>query len=314
MLLPEIKTGDDYRSLYRKFKTWLPAMQVICDRHGYDKSQLEFAPPGTHVVFRLNPDLYIKLFAPLWPDDYTAEVTVLRKLSGYKDLKIPHLVNEGKIEGWPYLIIKRIKGVPLVDVWNFMSFRDKEFVAAWCGEFLAKLHRIDIDGLEAINVKWSDFVDAQIKACINELKKVNIESHWISSVEDFFGGLPCLYEPDFQPILLDADITDEHVMVNKYNGKWEVTGIIDFGDAMLGYPLYDFAAPGCCITNSSPLLRRAMLMAYGYNPDELNEAFEDRLMAYTLIHKFINIPEILEILDPRKPGDFCQLKRELWSL
>ena len=42
VLLPgqrhDIKSVDDYRPIYRKADTWLPAMRVICQRHGVDKT------------------------------------------------------------------------------------------------------------------------------------------------------------------------------------------------------------------------------------------------------------------------------------
>ncbi len=313
LLLPNIETGEDYRRVYRHVKTWLPAMRLICERHGLDAAQLEFAPPGTHVVFRVGPDWHIKLFAPLWPDDFLAELTVLQKLSGRVDLPIPHLVANGEIEDWPYLILTTVEGVPLCEAWHLLSRADREHIAVCCGEFMASLHSVPTEGLEPIGRDWPVFVENQIRHCIDLIHRMDLSPAWTKSVLEFLDDLPPLYEPGFQPVLLSADITDEHLLVRECGGRWQLTGFIDFGDAMLGHPHYDFVAPGCSVTRGSPALLRAMLLAYGYTEDQLNATLTDQLMAYTLIHRFVTIPDLLELFDSERPGSFEELKRRLWS-
>ena len=132
-------------------------------------------------------------------------------------------------------------------------------------------------------------------------------------MRDFFAGLPSLFEPGFEPVLLSADITDEHILVGQHKGHWEVTGYIDFGDAMLGHPHYEFAAPGCCITRSSLRLQRAMLLAYGYAEEQLGADLARRLMAYTLIHKFINVPELLKLLGLPGAARLEDIQEGLWA-
>jgi hygromycin-B 7''-O-kinase len=139
-----------------------------------------------------------------------------------------------------------------------------------------------------------------------------LNKRWTREVRDFFAGLPPLFEPGFEPVLLSADVTDEHILVGQREGRWEVTGYIDFGDAMLGHPHYEFAAPGCSIARGSPPLQRAMLRAYGYSDTELNGELVMRLMAYTLLHRFINVPELLKLFDHRSMT-FEGLCRLLWA-
>jgi hygromycin-B 7''-O-kinase len=312
-LLPDINTEEDYRAIYRDVNAWLPAMRAICQRHGLDETQLEFAPPGTHVVFKVKPELYIKLFAPPWRGDFIPERLVLRKLSEQPHLPVPRIVVEGNIEDWPYIIITAVEGIPLYQVWQAISMSDKQRIAAQCGEFVSALHSIQTEGLEAIAIDWPAFVENQIKECSDQLSSANLDSGWIQSVTEFLDDLPPLFEPDFHPVLLSADVTDEHILVSKCKSGWKMTGFIDFGDSMLGHPHYDFAAPGCCITRSSPDLQRAMLLAYGYSLDQLDRVLSEKLMAYTLIHRFINIPDLLGLFDSKQPRDLEELRRELWA-
>ena len=72
-----IESIDDYRPLYHLGEVWLPAMQAICQRHGYDADSLRRAELGSAVVFFVESDKLIKLYGPLWPEDHKAERAVL---------------------------------------------------------------------------------------------------------------------------------------------------------------------------------------------------------------------------------------------
>jgi hygromycin-B 7''-O-kinase len=313
LLLPQVKTLDGYRPIYRDASVWLPAMRAICQRHGLDATLLEFAPPGSHVVFQCGPELYVKLFAPLWRSDYLPEKLVLGKLSGQADWPLPRLVAEGEIEGWPYLIVTAVEGVPLNEVWDLLEGAEREQIAARCGAFMAWLHSTPTAGLEAIATEWPTFVERQIESRVKQLEQSDLDEGLVRSTVEFLDDLPPLYEPDFQPVLLSADVTDEHVLVSQCGGRWELTGYIDFGDAMVGHPYYEFVAPGCCITHSSPRLRRAMLLGYGFSEDQLDERLSERLMAYTLTHRFIDVSYLLTLFDSQQIARLDDLTRALWS-
>jgi hygromycin-B 7''-O-kinase len=312
LLLPKIDTLEGYRRIYRDADIWLPTMRAICQRHGLDADRLEFAPPGTHVVFRVE-GLYLKLFSPLWGEDFIPERLVLRRLFGRPDLPVPQLVAEGAIEDWPYIIVTAVEGAPLYEVWGSMDTSNREHIAACCGELMASLHSTPTEGLEAIAVDWPAFVERQIQDCIDHLTHADIGERWKRSVLEFLDDLPPLFEPGFRPILLSADATDEHLLVSERDGRWELTGFIDFGDAMLGHPYYDFVAPGVCITRGLPELQRTMLLAYGYAEDQLDATLARQLMAYTLIHRFLNMTDLLDLFGPQRPTDFDALRKALWS-
>jgi hygromycin-B 7''-O-kinase len=314
LLLPRVETLDGYRKIYRDASVWLPAMQVICERHGLDAAQLEFAPPGSHVVFGIRPDRYVKLFTPLWRSDYLPERLVLGKLSGQADWRVPQLVAEGEIEGWPYLIVTAVEGAPLNEVWGSMGAPDREHIAARCGEFMAWLHTTPIEGLEAIAVDWPAFAERQVLECANELERSELDERLVRSMLEFLDRLPSLLEPGPQPVLLSADVTDEHILVVERGGRWELSGYIDFGDAMLGHSYYDFVAPGCSITHGSSRLRQAMLLGYGFAEGQLDQRLSERLMAYTLIHRFIDIPYLLTLFGSQQITGLHDLQKALWSL
>ena len=311
-LLPPVETEEEYRPVCRRPDVWLPAMRVICQRHGLDAARLELAPPGTHVVFGVG-ERYIKLFAPPWREDALPERLSLAKLSGRPDLPVPQLVAEGEIEGWPYVVLTTVAGVPLSQVWDEIEPPGLVRIAARCGELMGALHATPVDGLEPLAVDWPAFIEEQTRDCAAYYARSGLSERWKRSITAFLDDLPPLFEPGFRPVLLNADITDEHILVRRRGGQWQVTGLIDFGDARLGHPCYDFVAVGCSVTWGSPDALRAMLLAYGYPETRLDATLSRRLMAYTLLHDFIRIPDLLDWFDFERPASFRELARALWS-
>jgi hygromycin-B 7''-O-kinase len=313
MLLPTIPDVKAYRRVYRDEEAWLPAMRAICLEQGLDPAALIFAPPGTHVVFRAVGELYIKLFAPLWGSDHVAERAVLAALCDVPGQAVPKLVGEGEIEGWPYIVITAVPGVPVCEVWETFSTEQRLSVTHQCGAFIAWLHATPLTGLDAIAVDWPTFVAQQSAACIEHVVSAGLGRGWVASVRAMLDRVASSPEIVAPRVLLSADVTDEHVMVEQRNGEWCFAGYIDFGDAMLGHPLYEFAAPTCSLVRGAPALARALLRGYGYPDAALGPDLAERLTAYTLLHRYITLTDLLRLC-PGPPRTLAGLQRGLWPL
>ena len=71
-------------------------------------------------------------------------------------------------------------------------------------------------------------------------------------------------EPPFPHVFLHADLTADHILLTRRDdGSWFVSGIIDFGDARIGHPFYDFIAVIADYTLGEPELSHQLLEAYG---------------------------------------------------
>lgn len=313
MLLPPIPDLAAYRRVYRDEATWLPAMRTICAQQGLDAAQLAFAPPGSHVVFCVGDELYIKLFASFWRSDYVSERAVLGALEDNTSLPVPRLVGEGEIEGWPYVIITAVPGTPLCEVWDRLSESERVQVCCQCGEFMAALHAVPTEGLAAIAVDWNAFLQARAAACMEQAADSGLGQEWAAAVGALLKQVLPSLETHFRPVLLSADVTDEHVLVEQRAGGWALTGYIDFGDAMVGHPLYEFAAPACSITRGVPDLTRALMLGYGFSESELVLELAEQLMAYTLLHRFITLPDLLALFESDVPSSLRGLQRRLWT-
>lgn len=70
---------------------------------------------------------------------------------------------------------------------------------------------------------------------------------------------------------------------------WHISGLIDFGDAMLGLPEYDLLGPGAFLIQGDKQLLREFLTAYGYLPHEMTDILSRQLMALMLLHQYSNL-------------------------
>lgn len=311
-MLPTVPNLTAYRRIYRQASAWMPAMRNICQRHGLDPSTLRQAPPGSHILFWVEDDWLIKLFTPLFPADAPTECLVLQVLAEQSGFSVPSLRARGDLEGWPYLVLSRLPGQPLDRLWPGLLPSSREQIAASLGRLMAALHRTPTAGLQNLQIDWQAFIAGQMAICLERQRQAGATDAWLADIAGFLADLPPLYEPGFQAVLLNADLNPEHLFCEQTEAGWQITGVIDFGDAMLGHPYYEFVAPGF-IFQHAPRLRRIMLQNYGISPGDLNPTLARALMAYTLLHRFANIPDWLSIMKSDPPVNLAQMQAALWE-
>ncbi len=298
-LLPAVETLEDYRPLYRQDAPWRPAVETICDRHGLDVGSLRRGDHGSHVVFRTDRR-WIKLFAPLWRRSHQREHLGLVRAA---ELAVPSIVAEGEIEGWPYLVLTHVEGVRAGDVVAGLPDAEAEFLAAAMGEWMARLHALPTHGLDDITDDWPAFVARQRAGCIAHHRQGDATEPWLEQIAAWLETAPPPHEPESPPVLLHADLTDDHFLLRERAGCWEIAGVIDFGDAMVGHAPYEFAAPCVFFFQRRPAPRRAMLRAYGLEPTSELSA---KITAYTMLHKYGRFAQYLRFLEGDPPRDFAE--------
>jgi Ser/Thr protein kinase RdoA (MazF antagonist) len=111
---------------------------------------------------------------------------------------------------------------------------------------------------------------------------------------------------------LHADLCADNLLVREDSGGAHLGAVLDFADARLGDPEYEFAAPALFLAAGDGSLQRACLRAYGRAESELDEALALRLTALLLLHRYVHLPDVLAALGPPAPGDPVALARRLW--
>ncbi len=212
-MLPLIRSLEDYRKIYADSAVWLPAAEAIAARHGLP-GKPERQPLGTHLVFRCGNTTTLKIFCPLWPQDFEAEKAALTCISG---MPVPSVIDSGEFDGWPWLVMKRLPGVPAVEVWPSLPEKTKLDVIVQIGRWMRELHRSPQPSSMA--GKWEAFIRERRECAETHHAMPEPWRSWIrEQLRDFV-------EPPMTHVLLHADITADHILLSRVGTGDSATAI-----------------------------------------------------------------------------------------
>jgi len=280
------------------------AVDAIRREHSLGPGVRRFAF-GSVPVFAVGDEHVVKLFPAAQRSFFNTERTALAGIEGLLPIPTPRTVGAGEHGEWLYLVMTRLKGQTLAEAWDTIEVHDRVRLIREAGEALAALHATATDGLSSLAVDWPRFMEAQRASCRDRQVAKGLASPWADGIDDFLAR----WAPDGGDTraLLHTEIMREHLLVERREGAWHLSGLIDFEDAMLGAPEYDFASAGIFLTAAEPGFLRVLLEAYG---GESDDELPMRIMAYALLHKYGNLRWYLERLAvPDRVGDLELLAR-----
>ena len=307
-LLPHIDTPGAYRALQPDSSTWLPAVDLLAERHGLGAAQFVRLSEGTNVVFA-SDDLVLKLFPPHWAHLAAAERAVLGRLAGRLPVKTPNVLAHGSLERWSYLIMNRLRGKELHAVWPNLEQAEQTRLAGDLGELVAAVHNVPTADLPELDADWPTYVSSRLQACISRHREQGLAAGWLDQIPALLAAANPLYPPDYVPVIITGDIHDYHLMVEQRPAgtRWRLCGLFDFDDARLGFREFDLAAAGLFLMAGQAVLLRTFLLAYGYSDAELNSTLSRRLLAYTLLHPYRQMNWVLRTLVQGNPSTVDEL-------
>ena len=242
---------------------------------------------NNHLIFRF----------PKRTDDaerLALETRLLPELAPLLPLPIPQFtfISKPKSKRFPYLFVgyESLPGITQND-WPEEIVGEDWWKEA-LGDFLTALHAFPLDRAAHLGAGFINFAGT-----------AGPHASWRESLEDFYSVVRRKVTPllpddrqdavaayfedfldtdrffDFEPVLLHADLAEDHVLLDPATKK--VTGIIDFGDACLGDPAYD--------------VNSAVLPFY---KGKIDPAFKERQLFYRHLNPFIAIVFGLDHADP----------------
>lgn len=310
-VLPPIPDEATYRRLRGDPAPWLPAVRTLCARHGLDADDAYMPPGGTNILFHVRGGPWIKLFPPLWPEDFVRERTGIAATNGIEGLAVPQLVAEGELDGWPYLLLSHVAGRPIGTLWPDLDEATRVDVARQLGALLARLHAVDVTTCAPIHEDWPTYARALRADAVTRQAGYGLDPAWVADLAAFVADLPPMEAG--REVFLHADVTDEHVHLEQRDGRWTVTGLIDFGDAMVGDWRYEFAAPLVFITQGRPAAQRALLEGYGVPPADLDASLGRSLVAWAFLHRWGRIASYTRFARGKTPTSLEALAASIWS-
>jgi aminoglycoside phosphotransferase (APT) family kinase protein len=189
-----------------------------------------------NVAYEVNGELIVRLSKRPDPKRLDREARLLLAVAAVAPLPVPEPAFTIAEQGC--LAYFKLSGTPLLDLTRQRPTGHDTAIAAMLGEFLTALHAIPADRITDLVdtddpplVEWRKDAAAVYATVANQVPVAHRRA-----VEAFLAVPP----PDsgYSPVFSHNDLGIEHVLVDPVT--WTVTGIIDWSDAAIVDPAYDF--------------------------------------------------------------------------
>ena len=294
---PLVATAADFDAIARDEPKLRPGVDAILEGNGLGGAHVVRFADGSLPVYAVGDELVLKLYPPVFLHERDTEAGVLGALEGRLPIPTPGLEAVGALDGWGYVLMRRLRGESLAVAWPRIAPDDRVRLCAALGEALASLHAIRGPALASLPPRdWSSFVREQCASSAERQRGRGLSASWVDQIDPFLESV--VLEPPAVPVLLHTEVMREHLLVERTNEGWSLSGLFDFEPAMRGAPEYELASVGVFVTAGDAGLLRSLLLAYGYREDALDHALSRRLLAYALVHRYSHLRWYLERVPP----------------
>ncbi len=286
--LPPAATEEAFAAIGQDEAALRPGIEQLCQRLDLDASRLTRYAAGSRPVYRTG-DLVLKLFPPVtsWPR-WQVEPEVLAAVQGRLPTPTPLVHAAGEHDGWGYVLMSRLPGIPLDTVWDQVPAAGRDRLADQLGETIAALHQLAPPAIaDWWPADWPGFVAQQRARCAGEQRDLGLPAAWADQIPGFLDAVEL---PHGTSVLLHTEVMREHLLVTEDSGgAWRLSGLVDFEPAMRGEREYEFAAVGVFVAGGDARFLTRTLTAYGYRHDQLGPGLRRRLLAWGLLHRYSNL-------------------------
>jgi hygromycin-B 7''-O-kinase len=311
--LPVIADAADYQNHFNH-DVWRQAAAIICARHNLSYASLHRSQQGENIIFFVDHRFVIKIFAP-FRQSYLREKAALEFAHGKLGIETPATLHAEEIEGWSYLVMTRLAGFPASEVWSEVAERERIEIVSRLGIALKNLHEQAPPLSDtALHRDWRGFIERQARTCVERQRACGANPEWLESLPAYVAARLPLLPAEREPVLLHGDVHLGNLLLAQENGRWQISGLLDFGDSLFGLHEYEFVAPGLLMVQGSRQLQRAILLAYGYKESELDLSLRARLMLLSVLYECSDLRKYAMRLTP-EAVDFTlnELEAAIWT-
>ena len=253
---------------------WRPVLQTICDRHDLTLQPWQKIGGWANGLFDFGNGIFIKIVPPNWGDQGVREVTALTLLKDHDlPVAIPDLLANGEINGWLYAVITKLPGTNLHDIWKTLDEDNQCEIVRDVGRFARYLNDLEVAEQPGLSENWPAFLQQQSQGAYDKRKSQGFTGPLLEDIKPF------LANTDFQPkqpkrTLCHCDLHAGNLLAEQKDGRWVLTGVIDFGDALIGDDcFYEFGATMILMGLGNAKVNQAYLQGYGLalNPAQIED-------------------------------------------
>ncbi len=311
--LPVISSSEEYEKIKLKTELFeLAAREIIAYHHIPDEPLTLL--DGSNIVFSCGKTRIIKIYPPLHQSHFTCEILLMKYLHNKLSVRIPSVEYAGEISGWPYIVMSRLEGTLLEDLWERLDHSNKTVIIRELGSLIHEVHSLPTEGLESIDCHWQQFIFQQLNQCKAQHRDTHLPDELVQQIPMYLESMK-KYLPEInKPVILTGEYTPMNLLVSQKSGVWHITGLIDFGDSMLGMPQYDLLGPGVFLIQGDKILLREFLTSYGYSSEDMTSTLTHQLTALMLLHRYANLNVQIRIKDwNKKVNKISELENLVWG-
>jgi hygromycin-B 7''-O-kinase len=310
--LPAAIAEAEYAALHDDPGRWVPVVADLARRHGH-AGAVQPVLEGSNLVALVGDGLVAKLFPPFLRHQYDSERLALRHLRGRLAIAIPAIVADDVIAGWPYLFLRRLDGVPLATVWDACGDSERCALLHAVGSLIAEVQAIPPGPLTTLEPRWKDFLAGQIAGCRARHERRGLPAHLLAALDGYLERTADVLPADVAPTILTGEYTPGNLLVSGSPGARRLSGLIDFGDVMVGFREYDLLGPSAFLAAGAPAQVRALLRGYGYEQGTATPGLGARLTRLLLLHRFSNLGVQVKVPGwQERARSFEELAELLW--
>lgn len=312
--LPVITDSADFNRHFNS-GVWQQAAGIICARHRLSYANLRRSPLGENVIFFVDERFVVKIYAPL-RGQYQREVTALEFAQTARlSIETPEVIYTSELEGWPYVVMTHLSGLPMREVWPEIREREQLEIVSRLGHAMRELHTHAAPlSQAALNRDWRGFVEKQARESVERQRACGANLEWLESLPALLAARVELLPTEYTPVMLHGDVHPGNVLLKERGGRWHITGLFDFGDSFCGFHEYEFVAPGVLMVQGRRELQREMLLAYGYSEAELDLHLRARLMLLTVLYECSDLRKYALRLAPEAVNlTLDELEAAIWT-
>jgi hygromycin-B 7''-O-kinase len=312
--LPNLPNSEAFKAWRADASRWLPAALDIARGHRLPHADPHPFLTGTNLVVAFD-DVVLKIFPPVLRAQFISERASLSQLRGRVSIPIPEIVHQGERDGWPYLVITRLRGMLGAEVWPALPENQKERVLGQIGATIAEVQRAPIGELSSIEPRWEPFMQKQIEGCRARHLRLGLPQKYWQDLDEIVRDAATLIPMNTIPVILTGEYIPENFLLSREGEDWRLSGLIDFGDVLTGWGEYDLLGPSAFMTAGMPRRVRSLFEGFGYSPRDVTPAVRRRLMALLLLHRVSDpIRHICIEGWQEKAGDLSELAELLWPI
>jgi hygromycin-B 7''-O-kinase len=286
--LPNLSDDADYDAHYRDDALLRPIVDALLEGSAHAGARLERWRRGSCFLYGVAPDRVLKVYAP--PDAQAAATEEAVQRAAFMaaldpDVEVPEVLEAGGAQGWRWLVMRRLPGVCAADVWDDLDAPTRVGVAASLGDWMRRFH--SDPGVQSVGLpgEWGDWArvgDRLRREVVARHERRGAPGPWLARVEPFMEG----WRGAGEPLLVHADLHPGNLMLTERGGRWALSGVLDFADALRAPPAYDLGAPLVYMAGGDAELTRALVEA-ALGPDHGHTTRS--LWRWILTHRFSNL-------------------------